>query len=82
MRRFCLRTTAICRGGLIALIALDGQGRRADIVACLGVLLSLACSSVGAAIAAGLAVDVLAGPDRRRRAWIVLGPLALYAIWW
>jgi hypothetical protein len=69
-------------GGLIALIALDHRSRRAEIAACLGLMLSLASSGVGAAIAAGLTVDVLARRDRRRRAWIVVGPVVLYAIWW
>jgi hypothetical protein len=69
-------------GGLIALIALDHRSRRAEIAACLGLVLSLASSGVGAAIAAGLTVDVLARRDRRRRAWIVVGPVVLYAIWW
>jgi hypothetical protein len=68
--------------GLVALVALDSRGRRGEVVACLALCASLASSGVGAAVAGGIALDVLAGPLRRRRAWVVLSPLALWALWW
>jgi hypothetical protein len=68
--------------GLLAFVALDHQSRRAEIAACVALVLSLASSGVGAPIAAGAAVDVLASRQRRRRAWIAGAPLALYALWW
>lgn len=68
--------------GLGALLLLDRHDRRGNAGACALCACSLASSGIGLAVAVGLAVDVLSRSDRRRRAWIVLAPLALYAIWW
>lgn len=68
--------------GVGALLALDRHDRRGDIAACALVACSLASSGIGLAVAIGVTVDILARRDRRRRAWIVYGPLAVYAVWW
>ena len=65
--------------GLGALLALDRGDRRGDLVACALLALALATSGVGIAIAVGLVVEVAL---RRRPAWVVAVPLALYAVWW
>jgi hypothetical protein len=68
-------------GGVGALLALDRHDRAGDIGACLLLGLSLASSSPGLAVAAGLMVEVLLA-RRRRDLWIVAIPVALYALWW
>jgi hypothetical protein len=65
--------------GLGALLALDRDDRRGEIVACVLLALALASSGIGIAIAAGLLVEVV---WRRRPAWVVAAPIAGYALWW
>lgn len=67
--------------GLGALLALEGEGRRRDLIACL--LLCVAIFSFGIAFAflAGVLVHILMRPDRWRRIWIAAVPLALYGAW-
>jgi hypothetical protein len=70
--------------GLAMLLALDGDGRRRDIAACIFLALSIGFSSLGIAFAAGAAVDVL---QRRRgeglrRAYVPVVPLLLYVAWY
>jgi hypothetical protein len=67
--------------GLGMLIALDGRGRRADVLACLLLAVSLASFSYGPAFAVAAAVQIGLEPGARRRSWVVLIPLALYALW-
>jgi hypothetical protein len=72
-------------GGLAMLVALDRHDRLGDLLACVGLTVSMLFSSLWLAFAAGAAVDVvLRRKDRSwwRRAYVVLLPLALYAIWW
>jgi|GEM_PF-995827 len=68
--------------GIGALLMLDRGDRRGDLAACLLIALALASTSVGLAIALGIAVET--GCKRRRLAdaWIVGVPLLLYAVWW
>ncbi len=68
--------------GIGALLMLERGDRRGDIAACLLVGCTLASSGVGIAITAGIAVELLVRPDRRRRAWVIALPLVLFAIWW
>jgi hypothetical protein len=68
--------------GLGALLMIDRRDRTGDIAASGLLVLSLASSGIGVPFALGLAVEVAIGADRRRRAWVVAGPLLLYAIWW
>jgi hypothetical protein len=70
--------------GLGAILVLQRDDRRGEILACLLLALSIAMIELGLCFALGIAVW-LAIRYRRgawRRAWIVLMPLALYAIWW
>ena len=72
-------------GGLGMLVALDRRDRLGDWLACTGLIVSMLFSSLWLAFAAGAVVDVvLRRKDRAwwRRAYVVLLPLALYAIWW
>lgn len=69
-------------GGLGALLALDRGDRRGELMALAALCLALASSGVGAAVAVGVAIDVLIDERRRRRAWVVLVPVALYGLWW
>ena len=68
--------------GLAALLALERGDPRGDVAACALLALSVATFSIGIAFAVGIAISVLIRPDRRRRAWIFLIPLVLYAGWW
>ena len=68
--------------GLAALLALERVDSRGNIVACALLTLSVASYSTGLAFLVGVAISVLLRPDRRRRAWIFLVPLVLYAAWW
>lgn len=68
--------------GVGALLMLDRGDRLGDVVACVLAGLALASSSIGVPIVLGLVVNVLGAPTRRKKAWIVLIPLVLFAIWW
>jgi hypothetical protein len=68
--------------GLGALLALDRGDRLGDALACVLLVVSVSTLSIGLAFLVGVAVSVLLGSDRRRRAWIFLVPLTLYAAWW
>jgi hypothetical protein len=77
-------TAASLAAGLGAVLALQREDRRGDVLACLLLTLSIAMIELGIPFAVGVAVWLLAQrrKDALRRAWIVLVPLALYAIWW
>jgi hypothetical protein len=66
--------------GLGALLMLDREDRAGDGAACGLLALSLASSGLGLPIAAGMAVELLW--KRRRSAWVVAAPFALYVVWW
>jgi len=69
--------------GLGALLALDREDRLGDRAASLLLLTSTACSTLGIPfILAALAKLALGPKPWRRRAYVPLLPLALYAIWW
>jgi hypothetical protein len=68
--------------GLGALLALRVGGRNRDLAACGLLILSLASFTVGLCFVVAVAVAVLLGEDRWRRAWIFLVPLALWVAWW
>jgi hypothetical protein len=67
--------------GIGALLALDRRDRLGDALACALLVISLASSSIGVAIAIGTVVDVSLTRRRWRDAWIVAIPLGLYAAW-
>jgi hypothetical protein len=68
-------------GGLGALILLDRRDRFGDVAASLLLLVCVAASGPGVAIAGGVLVEVLRGRGPRA-AWIVAAPLAIFAVWW
>jgi hypothetical protein len=79
---FDVHTLAAIALGLGAMLALERDERRGDILACVLITLSILTIEVGIAILVGIAVLVLLRPDRLRRAWIFVLPGALYAAWW
>jgi hypothetical protein len=79
---FDLHTIYALALGLGALLALRRETRRGDAAACVLLVLSIAMIELGLAFAVGIAISVLIRPDRRRRLWIFLVPVALYAAWW
>jgi hypothetical protein len=68
--------------GIGALLLLDRRDRMGDIGASVLLMASLASSSIGLPVAIGLVVEIALGRRRWRDAWIVLAPLAVYALWW
>jgi hypothetical protein len=77
-------TAASLAAGLGAVLALERDDRRGEILACLLLTLSVAMIELGLSFAVGIAVWLLLRHrrDALRRSWIVLVPVALYAIWW
>ncbi len=68
--------------GLGALLLLERHDRGGDLGACALLVVSVASFSIGLAFCAGVAVSVLARPDRLRRAWVFAIPIVVYAAWW
>jgi hypothetical protein len=79
---FDLHTIYALALGLGAILALQRGDRRGDVLACILLVLSIAMIELGLAFAVGIAVSVLLSPDRWRRLWIFLVPIALYGGWW
>ena len=68
--------------GVAALLALDRESRRGDVLAAVLLAVALASSSLGVPLTAALALEVLGRPDRRRRWWVIAAPVAVYGLWW
>ena len=68
-------------GGVVALVALDTSRRRSDILACVALAFSIACSTLGVPLALGVGAELLA-LRRRSALWVPLVPLVLYGIWY
>ena len=66
---------------ILALSLLDRRRTWADVAACLLILVSIASTSVGVALAVGIAVDLALTRRRWRDMWIAGLPLLLYLIW-
>lgn len=79
---FDLHSSLALAGGLAAVLCLQREERRGDLIACLLLTASAATIEVGLAFIVGAALLIAFGPDRWRRAWIVIVPLVLYAAWW
>jgi hypothetical protein len=69
--------------GLGALLALDREDDLGDGAACLLLVVANASSSLGIPFILAIAAKLALGPKPLwRRAYVVVVPLALYAIWW
>ena len=68
--------------GLGALLALDRDDRRGDVIACALLCLGVVTYTVALPFVVGAAVFVGLREDRWRRAWIVVIPVAIYVAWW
>jgi hypothetical protein len=70
--------------GLGMLIALERRDVRGDVAACVLLLVALASHPLGVAFAAAAIVSVALRPagERWRRWWVVVPPIALFALWW
>jgi hypothetical protein len=70
--------------GLLMLLALEERTRRADIVACVSLILCFGFSSLGIAFAVAGITAILVGPRAtwRPRAFAVVIPIVLYGLWW
>jgi hypothetical protein len=67
--------------GIGALLAIERRDLAGDIGAFALLCLAMATYTFGVAFAAGVAVFVLIGADRWRRAWVFVIPGVLYAAW-
>ena len=68
--------------GLLALVALDRGGRRADLVCCLALLVSLASASQGIGFVVGAAAMLVLRGGWLRRLWVIAVPVVLYVAWY
>jgi hypothetical protein len=70
--------------GLAMLLALESRTRRGDVIACVCLTLSFGFSSLGIAFLLAALVAILIRPRStwRERAFVVVIPAVLYAIWW
>lgn len=68
--------------GVWALIVVEGPRPRSDIVACVVLVVALACSELALVFALAVGVEVTWRDRSPRRWWVWLSPLILYAIWW
>lgn len=77
-------TSASLAAGLGAVLALQRDDRRGEILACVLLTVSVATIELGLSFAVGIAAWLLLRHrvGALRRAWIVLVPVALYALWW
>jgi uncharacterized membrane protein len=68
--------------GLAALLALEREDRRGEAAATALLVVSILFSSLGLSFTIAAAVHVLLLGERRRRLYVFLVPLAVYALWW
>lgn len=67
--------------GITALLLIERRGRRNDVAACLALALSVVSFSTGLAFATGALCLLLVDRDSRRRVWVALLPIGVYAAW-
>ena len=77
-------TASALAAGLGAVLAIQREDRRGDVLACVLLIVSVAMIELGLAFAMGIAIWlVVSRPrDALRRAWIVAVPVVLYAAWY
>jgi uncharacterized membrane protein len=68
--------------GLAALLALEREDRRGEAAATVLLVVSILFSSLGLSFTIAAAVHVLLLGERRRRLYVFLVPLGVYALWW
>jgi hypothetical protein len=74
--------TASLALGIAALIALDRDDRRGELIACCVLVLGLLFSELVMLFAVGIAAELSWRDRGLRRAWIWAVPLVLYGLWW
>jgi hypothetical protein len=79
---FQIAWVAALASGLGALLFLDRGDRMGEVAASVLLLVALASTGLGVAIAGGVLVEVLWRSDRLRRLWIPVIPLLFYAAWY
>lgn len=87
MYPFQVGYTLALAGGLLTVVTIRWHTLRGDLVACLGLLLSVASSSqgVGFVIGTGFYLVIFDRSEIRariRRSWVVIVPTMLYAAWY
>lgn len=77
-------TAAALAAGLAAVLAIQREDRRGDVLACVMLLASVAMIELGLAFALGIGLWLAISRPRDvlRRAWIVAVPVLLYAAWY
>lgn len=68
--------------GIGALLALEGGNRRGDVICCALLVFAISFQTVGLVFVAAAAVAIAWDRELRARAWVVLLPAALYALWY
>jgi hypothetical protein len=69
--------------GIGALLALDRDDRKGDVIACALLVVATLFSELGVLFAVGAFVSVALGPSpRRRRLYVALVPVAVYTVWY
>jgi hypothetical protein len=68
--------------GLGAILLLEREDRRGDVLACALLTLGLTFSSLGLPFVVAAAVDLCLRPERLRRLYVVGVPALLYVVWW
>jgi hypothetical protein len=79
---FQIAFTGALACGVGALLALDRDDRRGDVIACALLVLGVLFNALILAFTVAVAVIVGARPDRLRRAWVVAIPVAVFGLWW
>ena len=67
--------------GLAAMLALERDSRRGDVLACAALCLGVLTYTTALPFVIGAAVAVILSSDRRRRLWVPLIPALLYGAW-
>lgn len=65
-----------------SMLLLEGDDRRRNTLACVLLVLGVACSEFATVFALGLAVELSWRDRGPRRAWVWLIPLLVYGAWW
>jgi uncharacterized membrane protein len=68
--------------GIAALLAIERQDGRGDVLACAFLVSSLAFSEIAIAFTAGVVIALVLQRGPERRAWAVAIPILLYAAWY